>query len=89
MQYHSIPPARWRPKVRHCARRDDLMASHEKRRQMALPPFRSPKEEFYFRLVIAVRSAESLAMPVAPHQFDSKPPGLMSDVLAAVETLAV
>ena len=28
----------------------------------------------YFRLVIAVRSAESLAMPAAPHQLEPKPP---------------
>lgn len=32
----------------------------------------------YFRLVIAVRSADSLTMPVAPHQFDPKPPGLIA-----------
>ena len=31
----------------------------------------------YFRLVIAVRSAESLTMPVAPHQLEPKPPGLI------------
>jgi hypothetical protein len=31
----------------------------------------------YFRLVIAVRSAESLAMPAAPHQLEPKPPGLI------------
>ena len=43
----------------------------------------------YFRLVIVVRSAESLAIPVAPHQSDSNPPGLMSDVLTAVKTLEV
>ena len=38
----------------------------------------------YFRLVIAVRSAESLAIPVAPHQLEPKPPGLvgvMNEVL--------
>jgi hypothetical protein len=32
----------------------------------------------YFRLVIAVRSAESLAMPAAPHQLEPKPPGLIA-----------
>src|ERR1700692_3283945 len=32
----------------------------------------------YFRLVIAVRSAESLTIPVAPHQLEPKPPGLMA-----------
>ena len=31
----------------------------------------------YFRLVIAVRSAESLTMPAAPHQPEPKRPGLM------------
>src|SRR4030088_2898025 len=31
----------------------------------------------YFRLVIAVRSAESLTMPVALHQLEPKPPGLI------------
>ena len=31
----------------------------------------------YFRLVIAVRSAESLTMPAAPHQFDPTPDGLI------------
>ena len=30
----------------------------------------------YFRLVIAVRSAESLTMPAAPHQFELVPNGL-------------
>jgi hypothetical protein len=32
----------------------------------------------YFRLVIAVRSAESLTIPVAPHQLEPKPPGLIA-----------
>src|SRR5258707_12463237 len=35
----------------------------------------------YFRLVTAVRSAESLAIPAAPHQLDSKPPGLIAETL--------
>src|ERR1700692_1669951 len=33
--------------------------------------------ESYFRLVIAVRSAESLTTPAAPHQLEPKPPGLV------------
>jgi hypothetical protein len=28
-------------------------------------------------LVIAVRSADSLAIPAAPHQFEPNPPGLI------------
>src|SRR6266700_4294135 len=35
----------------------------------------------YFRLVIAVRSAESLTMPAAPHQFDPAPVGLIEVML--------
>src|SRR5205814_10427943 len=35
----------------------------------------------YFRLVIAVRSAESLTMPVAPHQLEPTPVGLMEEKL--------
>ena len=31
----------------------------------------------YFKLVIAVRSAESFTIPAAPHQFEPKPPGLI------------
>jgi hypothetical protein len=31
----------------------------------------------YFRLVIAVRSAENFTMPAAPHQLEPKPPGLI------------
>ena len=31
----------------------------------------------YFRLVSAVRSAESLTMPAAPHQFEPTPDGLI------------
>src|SRR5436853_7688430 len=33
-------------------------------------------ERAYFRLVIAVRSAESLTIPAAPHQFELFPNGL-------------
>ena len=43
----------------------------------------------YFRLVIAVRSAESLTMPAAPHQLEPKPPGLMSETFAGLNWLAV
>ena len=43
----------------------------------------------YFRLVAAVRSTESLAMPVAPHQLDWNPPGLMADTLAGLAKVAV
>src|SRR5450432_3972596 len=32
----------------------------------------------YFRLLIAVRSAESLTIPVAPHQLEPNPPGLIA-----------
>src|SRR5207249_4704467 len=35
------------------------------------------RELTYFRLVIAVRSAENFTIPVAPHQLDPIPPGLM------------
>ena len=33
---------------------------------------RNRRKISYFRLVIAVRSTESLAMPVAPHHFDDR-----------------
>src|SRR4029077_2015171 len=42
----------------------------------------------YFRLVIAVRSAESLAMPAAPHQFELVPNGLLP-VTVVVPTTAL
>src|SRR5262245_51516852 len=35
------------------------------------------KERSYCRLVIAVRSAESLTMPAAPHQLEPTPDGLI------------
>src|SRR6267142_3225438 len=35
----------------------------------------------YFRLVIAVRSAESLTIPAAPHQLEPKPNGLIEVAL--------
>ena len=50
--------------------------------QIALPPPQGLKRMTYFRLVIAVRSADSLTMPVAPHQPEPKAvtplPGLMA-----------
>src|SRR4051812_26033041 len=48
-----------------------------KGRQVALPPSKSSREETYFRLLIAVRSNDSLAMPVAPHQLEPTPDGLI------------
>ena len=40
-------------------------------------PHRYQRNLRYFRLVIAVRSADSLAIPVAPHQLEPNPPGLI------------
>ena len=40
-----------------------------------------PSPEAYFRLVIAVRSADSLAMPAAPHQLEPTPVGLIAVML--------
>ena len=42
-------------------------------RSLCRPCPQSPKEKTYFRLVIAVRSTDSLAMPAAPHQLDRVP----------------
>src|ERR1700676_1214450 len=39
----------------------------------------------YFRLVIAVRSAESLTMPAAPPPAEPKPPGLMGVMKAGLK----
>ena len=52
-------------------------------------PRKSPSitRQHYFRLVIAVRSAESLTMPVAPHQLEPKPLGLMAVVLPGMLAL--
>ena len=62
------------------SRRND--ASKQKGRQIALPPLVSRLgTKTYFRLVIAVRSNESLAMPAAPHQFEPVPPGLIGVTL--------
>ena len=52
-------------------------------------PFVFELTQLHFRFVIAVKSAESLAMPVAPHQLEPNPPGLMSETLAGLVTLAV
>ena len=43
--------------------------------------FRDPQSKTYFRLLIAVRSKESLAMPAAPHQLEAVPPGLIGVTL--------
>ena len=43
----------------------------------------------YFRLVIAVRSAESLTMPVAPHQPEPKPPGFIAVMKAGLKLVVV
>jgi hypothetical protein len=59
----------------------------QKGRQTALPPPRSLERMTYFRLVIAVRSAESLAMPAAPHQFEPVPSGLIAVTLVVPEAL--
>jgi hypothetical protein len=66
-------------------------SAHHKRqgRQIALPPPNYSTEISYFRLVTAVRSAESLTMPAAPHQLEPKPPGLMRETFAGLNWLAV
>jgi len=47
----------------------------------------------YFRLVIAVRSAESLAMPAAPHQFEPNAvvplPGLIAVTKPGLELVVL
>ena len=45
------------------------------------------REKDYFRLLMAVRSAESLAMPAAPHQFEPAPPGLIGVMLVVPDAL--
>src|SRR5581483_2291480 len=52
-------------------------------------PRRYQRNLRYFRLVIAVRSADNLATPVAPHQLDWKPRGLMAETLPADAICAV
>src|SRR5258708_2535809 len=54
---------------------------NRKGRKIALPPRRSRVGGCYFRLVIAVRSAESLAIPAEPHQFEPTPDGLIGVTL--------
>ena len=61
---------------RHGSGQTHLAHRKTKGRQIALPPA-SLERTTYFRLVIAVRSAENLAMPAAPHQLEPKPPGLI------------
>src|SRR5882724_11732357 len=53
----------------------------------AAPSVDDPKKS-YFRLVMAVRSAESLTMPAAPHQFEPVPNGLFP-VTVVVPTAAL
>ena len=60
---------------------------NNKRRQIALPPLLQIRKNNYFRLVIAVRSTESLAMPAAPHQFEPTPVGLIGVTLVVPEAL--
>ncbi len=52
-------------------------------------PCRNRLQKAYFRLVIAVRSADSLTMPVAPHQFEPNAvaplPGLIAVTKAGLE----
>ena len=61
----------------------------EKGRQIALPPPIRSTRMSYFRLVIAVRSADSLTMPVAPHQLEPKPPGLIAVMKAGLKLVVV
>ena len=67
---------------------DKHPASENKRggRLLCRPPC-SLGRRTYFRLVIAVRSAESLTMPAAPHQFEPAPPGLIGVTLVVPEAL--
>src|SRR6516165_5557145 len=61
-----------------------------KRRQIVLPPFAADLSgSAYFRLVIAVRSAESFAMPAAPHQLEPKPPGLIAVMLVTLRLVVL
>src|ERR1700704_1142609 len=59
-----------------------------KGRQIALPPRRLERMT-YFRLVIAVRSAESLTMPAAPHQFEPNPLGLIAVTKPGLELVVL
>jgi hypothetical protein len=62
------------------------LTTKEKGRQIALPP-PSSRRMTYFRLVTAVRSAESLTMPAVPHQFEPVPSGLIGVTLVVPEAL--
>lgn len=60
----------------------DWMKQKQKRGGRSIcRPFKVSGGETYFRLVIAVRSADSLTMPVAPHQLEPTPDGLMLEKL--------
>src|SRR4051794_36621002 len=48
---------------------------------------KSLREEAYFRLLIAVRSKDSLAMPAAPHQLEPTPDGLIAVTKVPVEAV--
>ena len=62
----------------------------KKGRQIALPPPVRRQKMTYFRLVIAVRSAESLTMPVAPHQLELEADaGLIAVTLPGLAVRAV
>jgi hypothetical protein len=65
-----------------------LFAHHKTKRaaDFSAAPRRT-QERVYFRLVAAVRSTESLAMPAAPHQFEPVPPGLIGVTLVVPEAL--
>jgi hypothetical protein len=67
--------------VRHrdnriCSPMAIFISPKTKGRQIAPPPF-GLEAKNYFRLVIAVRSAESLTIPVAPHHLEPTPLGLI------------
>src|SRR3954453_13971355 len=64
--------------------RPPACAPHAQRKRGAGCPaalIKSLREEAYFRLLIAVRSNDSLAMPAAPHQLEPAPPGLIAVTL--------
>jgi hypothetical protein len=64
-----------------------LATTHNKRAADCSAALRHFERMAYFRLVIAVRSAESLTMPAAPHQFEPVPSGLMGVTLVVPEAL--
>src|SRR6516225_7149927 len=69
--------------------RDHVRFGPEAEAELAALVFRhrAREERRYFRLLIAVRSAESLAMPAAPHQFEPAPLGLIGVMLIVPEAL--